>query len=199
MNPQNATNEEVSDDEDMDFEDEDYLEYGFFFLDEEPTSEEDLDSDGFDTDEEVEDELEGLENEADIAHFNAVLAHAQAMAIKAEHEAAGEKKKHKQHYTAGNSVHTKRQHAQKRRELAATGQKLISSMFTKKVTESTLMEENEAPPGPDAIEIPDDLDSNSLDKGDDEFEASLKQLFPGEHEVSSLKHEIFEPNLTRLN
>ena len=113
MNPQNATNEEVSDDEDMDFEDEDYLEYGFFFLDEEPTSKEDLDSDGFDTDEEVEDELEGLENEADIARFNAVLAHAQAMAIKAECEAAGEKTKHKQHYT-GNSVRTKRHHVQKR-------------------------------------------------------------------------------------
>ena len=29
-------------------------------------------------------------------------------------------------------------------------------MFTKKVTESTPMEENEASPGPDAIEIPDD-------------------------------------------
>ena len=26
-------------------------------------------------------------------------------------------------------------------------------MFTKKATESTLMEENKAPPGPDAIEI----------------------------------------------
>ena len=75
VNPHNATIEEVPDDEDMDFEDGDYLEHGFFFLDEEPTSEEDPDLDGFDTDEEVDkDMLEGLENEADIAHFNAVLA-----------------------------------------------------------------------------------------------------------------------------
>ena len=120
------------------------------------------------------------------------------MAINAECEAAGEKLKCKQCYT-GNSVHTKWHHTQKHQELAATGQKLISSMFTKKVTESTPMEENEAPPGPDAIEIPDDLDSDSSDKGDDEFEASLKQLFLGEHEVSSLKHEKIKMNLTRLN
>src|ERR1700678_4091146 len=160
VNPQNPTIEEVLDDEDMDFEDEesDYLEHGFFFLDEEPTSEEDSDLDGFDTNEEVdEDELEGLENEADIAHFNAVLAHAQAMAIKAERKAAGEKPKRKRHYM-GNSARTKRHHAQKQRELAATGQKLISSMFTKKVTESTPMEEKEAPP--DAIEIVDNSDSS---------------------------------------
>jgi hypothetical protein len=146
----------------------------FFFLDKEPTSEEDSDSDGFDTDEEVdEDELEGLENEADIAHFNAVLTHAQAMAIKAECEAAGEKPKRKWHYM-GNSVHTKWHHAQKRRELAATSQTLISSMFTKKVTELTPMEEQEAPP--DAIEIVDDPDSSG--EGDNEIETPLKQLFP---------------------
>ena len=121
MNPHNPTIEEVPDDEDMDFEDGDYLECGFFLPDEEPTSEEDPDLDGFDTDEEVnEDELEGLENEADIVHFNAVLAHAQAMAIKAEHEAAGEKPKHKQHYM-GNSVHTKQYHAQKGQKLVTTG------------------------------------------------------------------------------
>ena len=39
VNPQNPTIEEDFDDEDMYFEDEDYLEHGFFFLDEEPTSE----------------------------------------------------------------------------------------------------------------------------------------------------------------
>ena len=79
-------------------------------VDKELTSEEDLNSDGFDTDKEVEEELEGLENEADIACFNAVLAHAQAIAIKAEHETSGEKLKCKQHYT-GNSVRTKQHHA----------------------------------------------------------------------------------------
>ena len=108
VNPQNPTIEEVLDDEDMGFKDEDCLEHGFFFLDKESTSKEDSDSDGFDTDEEVdEDKLEGLENEADIVHFNAVLAHAQAMAIKAEREAAGDKPKCKRHYTS-NSVRTKR-------------------------------------------------------------------------------------------
>jgi len=193
VNPQNPTVEEVSDD-DMDLEDDDFLEHGFFFLDEEPTSEDsdDCDSDDEDVDE---DELKGLQNEADIEHFNAVLAHAQAMAVKAEREAAGEKPKRKRHYM-GNSVRTKRHHAQKRRELAATGQKLISSMFTKTRREPTLTEENEAPqPPPDVIEI----DSDSSDEGDDEIEASLNQLFPGEHEVSVLRSTRAEVDLTRLN
>jgi len=52
----------------------------------------DSDSDGEGVDE---DELTGLQNEADIEHFNAILAQAQAMAVKAEHEAAGEKSKRK--------------------------------------------------------------------------------------------------------
>jgi hypothetical protein len=56
-------------------------------------------------------------------------------------------------------------------------------MFTKKATESTPMEEKEVPP--DAIEIADDLDSSG--EGDDKIETSLKQLFPGEHEVSVLR------------
>ena len=55
------------------------------------------------------DELDGLQNEAEIKHFNAVLLEAQAMAVKAEHEAAGKKSKHKWHNT-GNSDRTKRRH-----------------------------------------------------------------------------------------
>jgi len=55
-------------------------------------------------------------------------------------------------------------------------------MFMKKATESTPMEEKEGPP--DAIGIADDSDSS--DEGDDEIVTSLKQLFPGEHEVSVL-------------
>jgi hypothetical protein len=47
-------------------------------------------------------------------------------------------------------------------------------MFTKKVTELTPMEEQEA--SPDAIEIVDDPDSSG--EGDNEIETSLKQLFP---------------------
>jgi hypothetical protein len=184
VNLQNTTVEEVSDDEDTDFEDEDFLEHGFFFLDEGPGDEEGSD-DSFDTeDEEVdEDELKGLQHEADIEHFNAILVHAQAMAIKAEREAAGEKPKRKRHYM-GNSVRTKRYHAQKRQELTATGQQLISSMFVKKKTqESTLTEVNKAPP--DEIEIADDLACSDGEE-EDEIEASLKQLFPSEHEVTIL-------------
>ena len=67
-------------------------------MDEEPTSEEDSDLDGFDTDEEVdEDELEGLKNVAHIAHFNAVLAHAQTMASRM---ATKLKNEHKKRYGA---------------------------------------------------------------------------------------------------
>jgi hypothetical protein len=92
---QNPTVEDVSDDEDSDFVNEDFLEHGFFFLDEGTPLEEDLASDS-DSDEEVdEDELNDLKNEADIEHFNAVLVHAQAMAVKAECEAAGGKSKRK--------------------------------------------------------------------------------------------------------
>ena len=82
------------DDEGTHFEDEDFLEHGFFFLDEGQPGE---DSDGADSDEEEvdEEELTGLQDEADIEHFNAVLAQAQAMAVKAEREAAGEKPKRK--------------------------------------------------------------------------------------------------------
>jgi hypothetical protein len=181
VNPQNLTVEEVSDDEDTDFEDEDFLQHGFFFLAEGPGNKEDSDDSSDTEDKEVdEDELKGLQNEADIEHFNMILVHAQAIAIKAEHKAAGEKPKRKRHYM-GNSVRTKRYHAQKRRELTATGQKFISSMFVKKKTqESPLTEENKASP-----EVANDL-AFSDGKEDDEIEASLKQLFPGECEVSVL-------------
>ena len=56
--------------------------------------EEDSEDSDSDNDEEFdEEELNELQNEADIDHFKAVLAHAQAMAVKAEREAAGEKPK----------------------------------------------------------------------------------------------------------
>jgi len=93
------------------------MEHGFFFLDEEP-SEEGLDVSDSDEDEDLdEDELDGLINEAKIEHFNAILFEAQAMAVKAEREANGERPKRKRHYT-GNSNRTRQYHAQKRRQLA---------------------------------------------------------------------------------
>ena len=94
-NPQNPTVEEVFNEEDADFEDADFLEQGFFFLDEEHPPEDESDGSDSDDGEVDEDELTGLQNEADIEHFNAVLAQAQAMAVKAEREAAGEKPKRK--------------------------------------------------------------------------------------------------------
>jgi hypothetical protein len=89
----------------LDFEDDDLLDNGFFFLDEEPPSGEDSDSDSNEDKKLDEDELNGLINEVKIEHFNAILFEAQAMAVKAEHEANGEKPKWKQHYT-GNSTRT---------------------------------------------------------------------------------------------
>lgn len=86
----------------------------------------DIDGEGVD-----EDELEEIQNEAAVDHFNAVLVEAQVMAVNAEHEVAGEKRKRKGHYM-GNSARTKRHHAQNRHGLVATGQRLISSMLLKK-------------------------------------------------------------------
>ena len=192
-NPQNPTVEEVFNEEDADFEDEDFLEHGFFFLDEGHPPEDESDSSDSDGEEVDEDELTGLQNEADIEHFNAILAQAQAMAVKAEREAAGEKPKRKRHYT-GNSTRTKRHHAQKRHELAATGQKLISSMFAKSRKDSTVTEKNKLPP--DVIEIADDSDSS--EGSEDEIEASLNQLFPDECEVSVLGRVKAGVNFTEL-
>ena len=150
----------------------------FFSLKEDSDSDDSTDSD--DSEEEVdEEELTGLQNEADIEHFNAVLAQAQAMAVKAEREAAGEIPKRKRRYM-GNSDRTKRHHAQRRRELAATGQKLISSMFTKRQPESIQTPQ-------DTVELVDNSDSDSSDADDDEIEASLNELFPSEKAVSPLQ------------
>ena len=77
IDPQNPSVEDASDDEDLDFEDNDLLEHGFFFLDDSP-SEEDSDSD---EDEELdEDELDGLINEAN------TLPPDMALKLKKEHE-----------------------------------------------------------------------------------------------------------------
>src|SRR5271168_5025996 len=105
-NAQQPSVEDVEEDEDMDFEADDLLEEGFFFLDE--TDALDEESDGYNSgyEEEGEGELDRLQNEAEIKHFNAVLFMAQAMAVKAECEAQGEKPKRKHHYT-GNSDRTK--------------------------------------------------------------------------------------------
>jgi hypothetical protein len=132
-NPKKLFVEDVYDDDDSESEDKDYLEQGFFFLDEGSPLEEDIDGSDSEEEEIGEDKLNGLQNEADIEHFNAVLAHAQAMAVKAEREATGEKPKRKRHYT-GNSDRTKRHHTQKRRELGTTGQNFISSMLLRSAT-----------------------------------------------------------------
>ena len=86
--------EDVSNDKDSDVE-EDLLEHGFFFLDDEPESEEVSDGSDSEDEEADEDEFDGLTNEVEIEHFNAILFKAQAMAVKAECKAIG--KKPKQH------------------------------------------------------------------------------------------------------
>ena len=67
-------------------------------------------------------------------------------------------------------------------------------MFMKNRKESTLTEGNKLLP--DVIEIADD--SDGLDEGKDEIEASLKQLFPDECEVSVLGWVKAGVNLTKL-
>ena len=67
-NPQNPTVEEVFDEEDADFKDKDFLEHGFFFLDEEHPPEDESDSSNSNDEEVDEGELTGLQNEADIEH-----------------------------------------------------------------------------------------------------------------------------------
>ena len=71
--PKNTSVEDASssDNEDLDFEDNDLPEHGFYFLDDESTSEEYLSSD---EDEKLdEDELNKLMNEAKIKHFTDIL------------------------------------------------------------------------------------------------------------------------------
>ena len=184
-NPQNPSVEDASDDEDSDFEDNDLLEHGFFFLDDEPPSGEDPDVSDSDEDEELdEDELDGLINEEQIEHFNAILFEAQAMAVKAEREANGEKPKRKRHYT-GNSTRTWQYHAQKHRQLAATGQKFINSWFSKERKPNST---TKVPPTDtlEIIEISDDSEASEGEesKGEDEIDASLHRLFPSTAPVS---------------
>jgi hypothetical protein len=84
------------------------------------------------SDEELdEDEVAELRTEADVLQFAALLAEAQAVAVKVEREKAEFKPKRKHHYT-GNSARTKRYHTQKRRQLASTGQKFIGDWFKKR-------------------------------------------------------------------
>jgi hypothetical protein len=155
--------------------DDNLLDEGFFFLDEEADIADDSNDCDSEDDEVSNGELESLQNEAQIEHFNAVLREAQALAAKAEREAASERKR-KRHY-AGNSDRTKCYHAQKRHELATTGQKFISSMFSKKRRNST-----HVPEGSKAVdhvvEIVDDSDSS--DEDEDDVQTSLKRLFPRE-------------------
>ena len=177
-NPQNPSVEDAFKDEDLDFEDgNNLLEHGFFFLDDESPSEEDSDSE--DDKESDEDELGGLIDEAKINRFNAILSEAQAMAVKAECEANGEKPKCKWHYT-GNSTCTRQYHAQKCQQIAATGQKFINTLFSKEKKPDSATELPLKDLGPETIEISDDSDASEGEesRGKDEIDASLHRLFP---------------------
>jgi hypothetical protein len=184
-NPQNPTVEDASDNEDSDlgFEDNNLQEHGFFILDDEFLSEEDIDSD---EDEELdEDELTGLMNEEKIKQFNDILFKAQAMALKAEHEARSEKPKRKRHYT-GNSTRTRQYHAQKRQKLAVTGQKFINSWFAREKIPASAAKVPPKDSALETIQISDDSDASEDEggEGEDEIDASLHRLFPGPSKAS---------------
>ena len=89
------------------------------------------------------------------------------------------------------SNRTKRYHTQKRRALAATGQKLISTMFsTRKTSDLTTQLDSQGNTARNIIEIVDEAlenDSESEDDGSDEINASLQRLFPNRILVSFLK------------
>ena len=88
------------------------------------------DSDSEDTDSDFEDEDDReIRNDADLLRFSAILAEAQRVAVKLEKE--NDKPRRPKRYT-GNAPRTKRFHAQKRRTLAAEGQKFIGQFFTAK-------------------------------------------------------------------
>lgn len=135
-NTKKATVEDASDKEDEEHSPStcnsppDLLAEGFFILDETSDCESDADSD-FGDDGIDKDELTGLESEADIHLFNSILAEAQAVAAAAEREQAESKPKRKRHYT-GNSSRTKHRYSLVRRQLHASSQKSINSIFTKK-------------------------------------------------------------------
>jgi len=86
------------------------------------------DSDSEDGDSDFEDEeTNEIRIEADLLCFSAILTKAQRVAVKLEQKS--DAPKHPKQYT-GNTPCTKHFHAQKRRRLAAEGQKFISQFFT---------------------------------------------------------------------
>jgi hypothetical protein len=88
----------------------------------------DTDSEDGDSDFEDEETTE-IRIEADLLRFSAILAEAQAVAVKLEQES--DAPKHPKQYT-GNAPCMEHFHAQKRCTLAAEGQKFISQFFTAK-------------------------------------------------------------------
>src|SRR5271156_4501282 len=182
-NSRKATVEDcLSDEEDMGSfdEEEDILEHGFFIADdyEGPLEDSEYEYDS-ESDEEVsEDEVSTLKNEAAIHHFNQILFEAQAMAVKAEKDASGEQRRKRKHHYTGNSVRTKQYHAQKRRALAGTSQKFITSMFSKKRQDvgNTL---EKLTPDKEVIEVEDNSES---EEEQDDVKASLAWLFCGSEE-----------------
>ena len=107
------------------------------------------DSDSEDGDSDFEDEeINEIRIEADLLRFSAILAEAQRVAVKLEQES--EAPKRPKRYT-GNAPRTKRLHAQKRRTLAAEGQKFISQFFTAKGKMPLQQSVNQPPiPGSDS-------------------------------------------------
>ena len=83
----------------------------------------------------------------------------------------------------GNSTCTRQYHAQKRQQLAATGQKFIKSWFSREEEPSELLPKDAAP---EIVEISDDSDASEDEesKDKDEIDACVHHLFPGTAPVS---------------
>jgi len=130
------------------------------------------DSDSEDTDSDFEDENDGdIRNDADLLRFSAILTEAQRVAVKLEQE--DDKPKRPKQYT-GNAPRTKCFHAQKRRTLAAEGQKFISQFFTGK---------GKMPPRPPTDQLPSSSDSDSSDEESIiDIDEHLGRIFGGQED-----------------
>lgn len=160
-----------------------------------------LDEDDLESDLELEDEEENfmideIEREAAILRFSEVLAEAQVMAIKAERDLEGKRKRGSY---KKNSARTKRYHAQKCRKLAENGHTFINQYFAKKAKET-------APPSKRSqasLNMDNDMES-SIDEEleenlDDDVAESLERLFPAKVSLifslnQKLKVIMFEEN-----
>lgn len=100
------------------------------------------------------------------------------MALQAEREIAEAQPKRKKHYT-GNAPRTKRFHAQKRRELEATGQKSITAFFGVKPaqTEQKALSSQTTKQVPEVTELDSDDEVEIVERLNRIFEVRTQNFF----------------------